>query len=82
VKALTEGSLDKSMIAGIWHECRDLCKSFNNVRVCFTRREGNTLADRCVKQVSMDSPMVSWLVGIPQWLQDAATIDCNTQLNE
>jgi hypothetical protein len=34
--------------------------------------EGNRLADRCVKEVSMDSPLVFWLAGISQWLHDAS----------
>ncbi|CAN6177086.1 unnamed protein product [Urochloa humidicola] len=82
VKALNEEVLNRSLIAGIVHEFRELCKSFNNVRVCFVRREGNSLADRCVKEVSVHSPVLSWRACIPQWLQDAAATDCNLHLNE
>jgi ribonuclease HI len=82
VKALQESLLDRSPIAGILHECRDLFKSFHNVKVCFIRRQGNSLADRCVKEVSADFPSVSWLACIPQWLKDAAATDCNPNMDE
>jgi hypothetical protein len=58
------------------------CSSFHNVKVCFTRREGNTLADRCVKEASSNSPVVSWFAVIPQWLKDAAAKDCIQHLIE
>jgi ribonuclease HI len=48
VKMLKEDSPDRSMVAGIWHECRELCRSFANVNVCFVPREANSLADKCV----------------------------------
>lgn len=82
VKLLMEEVPDRSLIAGIWHECRELCRFFNNFKVCFVRREGNSLADRCVKEVSVDSPAFSWLADVPQWLKDAAAIDCNLHFNE
>jgi ribonuclease HI len=67
VKALQESLLDRSPIA---------------VKVCFIRRQGNSLADRCVKEVSADFPSVSWLACIPQWLKDAAATDCNPNMDE
>jgi hypothetical protein len=68
--------------AGILHECRELFNSFDNVKVCFIRRQGNSLVDKCVKEVSADSPSVSWLACIPQWLKDAAATDCNPHMDE
>jgi ribonuclease HI len=82
VKALTDDSMDRSIIAGIWNECKELFRSFNNVRVCFTRREGNMLADRCVKEASTDSPLLLSLADFPLWLKEAAAIDCNYSLYE
>jgi ribonuclease HI len=82
VRILNEEVPDRSLIAGIWHECRELCMSFNNVKVCYVPREGNFLADKCVKEASADAPVLVWLADVPQWLKDAAAMDCNHNLVE
>jgi ribonuclease HI len=71
VRILNEEVPDRSLIAGIWHECRELCMSFNNVKVCYVHREGNA-----------DAPVLVWLADVPQWLKDAAAMDCNQNLVE
>nr|CAB3463968.1 unnamed protein product [Digitaria exilis] len=46
-------------------------------RVHFVRREANSLADRCAKEVSVDSPVKNWHDCFPLWLMEAAAKDCN-----
>jgi hypothetical protein len=58
VNALNSTCMDRSVIAG-------LC-----FKVCFTHREANSLADKCVKEVTMEYPSVCWLNGIPPWLEE------------
>jgi hypothetical protein len=77
VTALNEEKRDRSLIAR--HDVREIMRSFNDVRVCFVRREGNSLADRYVRVVSVSTPTMSWLTFILQWLMDAAaSIDFQT----
>jgi ribonuclease HI len=71
--------LDRSIIAGIWHDIRELSRSFISFDVHFVRREANSLADRCVREVSASVPELIWYDCIPYWLQDAAANDCNLQ---
>jgi ribonuclease HI len=46
--------LDRSIIAGIWHDIRELSRSFISFDVHFVRREANSLGDRCVRAPAMD----------------------------
>lgn len=67
---LNEELMHRSLITGIWHDFRELCRNFNNVRVCFVRWEGTrSLGDSCAKEVSTNSLVMSWLTCIPQWLR-------------
>ncbi|KAF8646528.1 hypothetical protein HU200_065747 [Digitaria exilis] len=45
--------------------------------VHFVRREANSLADRCAKEVPVDSPVKNWHDRFPLWLMEAAANDCN-----
>jgi hypothetical protein len=69
--------MDRSIIAGIWHDIRELCRSFSSFSVRFVKPEANSLADRCVRGVSGSTPELYWSDCIPKWLQDAAADDCN-----
>jgi hypothetical protein len=42
-------------IAGFWHDIRELGRSFISFDVLFVRREANSLADHCVREVSVSS---------------------------
>jgi hypothetical protein len=50
---------------------------FSSFSVRFVKPEANSLADRCVREVSGSTPELYWSDCIPQWLQDAAADDCN-----
>jgi ribonuclease HI len=76
VVALNSSTLDRSVVGGICHDIRELSRSFSSFQVCFVRREANSLADRCVKEVSVESPVKIWNC-FPQWLKEAAALDCN-----
>jgi hypothetical protein len=51
--------MDRSIIAGIWHDIRELCRSFSSFSVRFVKQEANSLADRCVREVSGSTPELS-----------------------
>jgi hypothetical protein len=51
VNATKEPTEDKSIIAGICHDIRELCMFF--FEFTFVRREANSLADTCAKEVSL-----------------------------
>jgi ribonuclease HI len=76
VVALNSSTLDRSVVGGICHDIRELSRSFSSFQVFFVRREANSLADRCVKEVSVESP-VKICNCFPQWLKEAAALDCN-----
>jgi hypothetical protein len=77
VTALNSSTLDRSVVGGICHDIRELSRSFSSFQVCFVRREANSLADRCVNEVSVESPVKLWLNCFPQWLEEATALDCN-----
>ncbi|KAF8769783.1 hypothetical protein HU200_006397 [Digitaria exilis] len=52
-------------------------RSFICFEVHFIRREANSLADICAKEVSVDSPVKNWHNCFPLWLMEAAANDCN-----
>jgi hypothetical protein len=57
--------MDRSIIAGIWHDIRELCRSFSSFSVRFVKQEANSLADRCVREVSGSTPELYWSDCIP-----------------
>jgi hypothetical protein len=73
VSAIKSSTEDRSIITGIWRDIRELCRLFISFEVNFVRREANSLADRCAKEVSVDSPVRDWY----DWLLEAAANDCN-----
>jgi ribonuclease HI len=73
VSAIKSSTEDRSIIAGIRRDIRELCRLFISFEVNFVRREANSLADRCAKEVSVDSPVRDWY----DWLLEAAANDCN-----
>jgi hypothetical protein len=77
VSAIKSSTEDRSIIAGIRRDIRELCRLFIFFEVNFVRREANSLADRCAKQVSVDSPVRDWYDWFPSWLLEAAANDCN-----
>lgn len=72
--------MDKSVIAGICHDIQELGRSFSSFKGLFVRRDANSLANRCVKEVSVESPVRIWLDCLPRWLEEAAARDCNLVL--
>jgi ribonuclease HI len=64
VAALNSSSLDRSAVAGICHDIRELSRSFSDFKVYFVRREANALADK-------------WLGCFSLWIEEAAAADCN-----
>jgi ribonuclease HI len=77
VAALNSSSLDRSAVAGICHDIRELSRSFSDFKVYFVRREANALADRCVKEISCETRFLLWLDCFPLWIEEAAAADCN-----
>jgi ribonuclease HI len=73
ISAIKSSTEDRSIITGIWRDIRELCRLFISFEVNFVRREANSLADRCAKEVSVDSPVRDWY----DWLLEAAANDCN-----
>jgi hypothetical protein len=47
---------ERSPIAGIWHEIRELSRVFTSFDISFVNREGNEAAHRCAKLASRSSP--------------------------
>jgi ribonuclease HI len=65
VAALNSSSLDRLALAGICHDIQELSRLFSDFKVYFVRREANALADRCVKEVSCETPFLLWLDCFP-----------------
>ena len=77
VSALKSTAIDRSSIAGIWHEIRELSRSFVSFDVSWIRREANSLDDLCSRFPSVTSPEHLWRGCLPPWLLEAAAEDCN-----
>jgi ribonuclease HI len=81
VAALTSEIADRSIIVGLCQDIQELRMVFSSFKVHFVCRQANFLADRCVKEVSSESPFKVWLNCLPNWLEEAAALDCNPVLN-
>jgi hypothetical protein len=46
---------NRSIIAAVWHDIRELSSSFVNFRVSVVRREGKEVAHACAKMASIHS---------------------------
>jgi hypothetical protein len=56
---------ERSPIAGIWHEIRELSRVFTSFDISFVNREGNEAAHRCAKLASRSSPRCVWSESFP-----------------
>jgi hypothetical protein len=59
---------ERSMIAGVWHEIKDLSRWFSCFYISFVNREGNEAAHFCAKLASQASPVCEWLEAFPSGL--------------
>ena len=65
VSALKMTEADRSRIAGLWHEIRELSRSFVSFDVSWIKREVNSLADLCSRFPSVTSPENLWRGCLP-----------------
>ena len=66
VSALKSTAIDRSSIAGIWHEIRELSRSFVVLfDVSWIKWEANSLADLCSRFPSVTSPEHLWRGCLP-----------------
>ena len=66
VSALKSTAIDRSSVAGIWHEIRELSRSFViSFDVSWIKREVNSLADLCSRFPSVTSPENLWRGCLP-----------------
>ena len=69
----------RSVIAGVWHEIRELSLSFASFICTHVNREGNEAAHLCARRPSASSPVMSWVGDLPNWLMEVANKDCNVE---
>jgi ribonuclease HI len=69
----------RSVIAGVWHEIRELSLSFASFICAHVNREGNEAAHLCARRPSASSPVISWVGDLPNWLMEVANKDCNIE---
>jgi hypothetical protein len=60
---------NRSILAGIWYELRELSSSFVSFRVSVVRREENGVAHACAKIASISSPSLLGNSGKPVTLE-------------
>jgi hypothetical protein len=69
---------ERSLIAGIWHEIKELSRVFTSFDISFVNREGNEVAHWCAKLASRSSPRCVWSEYFPSDLLRIAHKDCNS----
>ena len=69
----------RSVIAGVWHEIRELSLSFASFICTHVNQEGNEAAHLCARRPSASSPVMSWVGDLPNWLMEVANKDCNVE---
>lgn len=67
----------RSIIAGVWHEIRELSLSFASFVYSHVNREGNEAAHQCACMPSVTTPVLSWVSDLPAWLREVANRDCS-----
>ncbi|OEL34167.1 hypothetical protein BAE44_0004812 [Dichanthelium oligosanthes] len=65
VNELISSDESRSSIAGLWHEIRELGRSFISFKVFYVRRESNTVAHCCAAKVPCNGPFLSWISYTP-----------------
>ena len=68
---------ERSPIAGLWHEIRELGREFVQFHISFVNREGNEAAHFCAKLSSESNRANFWAEAFPLGLMGIAEADCN-----
>ena len=76
VKLWKEGANQRSQIASIIRETREISSSFVEFSVMFTSRSCNRVAHVLAKQVSSDNKLGEWQLA-PTCVDHLVTSDCN-----
>jgi hypothetical protein len=71
---------ERSSIAGLWHEIKELSRSFIVFKVSLVNRECNEAANMCAKLTSTSVPEWLWSDNFPSMLVGIIETDCNPAL--
>jgi hypothetical protein len=71
---------ERSEIAGLWHEIRELSRVFDSFNISFVKREGNVAAHTCAKLLPLSAQACTWTEAFPAALLGIASSDCNPVL--
>jgi hypothetical protein len=67
---------ERSEVAGLCQEIRELSRLFRGFNLSFLNREGNKAAHLCASLTSSGNPVTSWLNIFPAFLVQVAETDC------
>ncbi|KAF8754851.1 hypothetical protein HU200_011388 [Digitaria exilis] len=76
VNFLRSDTGERSSIAGLWHEIREIGREFDLFLISFVNREGNEAAHFCAKLTSEANRDALWTEAFPIGLMGIADADC------